>query len=304
MSAPEPPLAASRLSSGSRRVQFATALSGALEWYDFSCFGFMASEIGANFFNTGDQDSSLIAALGAFGGAFLARPIGGVLFGHLGDTGHCSQCSSGGAPVSPSQRRLRALEASLLVMLVPTVAIAVLPGQATLGSLAPLALLLVRLLQGLSVGGQLVGAVVTAAEKAPPGRETSTAAFVLAACNSGTLLGALVGALCHAAFSAEQMVAWAWRLPFAVGAALALVAYLTVRTLRARPEGGPRSAPPPQQPRTTELAAAAADCEEADGGAPEPPPLAASPLYELLRGAVGRAKLVACVAAWGAHTGL
>ena len=338
------------------RVRLATAVAGVLEWYDFSIFGFMANELSANFFapvNTTSTNSSvsnvsmhadaaqegesrgLIETLAVFGAAFVARPIGGIVFGHMGDKG-CRK-KQGAETESLEVRRLKALEASLLAMAVPAVAIAVLPTKASIGAAAPAAMVAVRLLQGLSVGGQLVGALLSGQESAPARRQLFVLACILAACNSGFLLGSAVSALAHTIYSEGEMRAWAWRVPFAFGAVLSLVAYALVRTLRpccARPRaraepiegawegaataatlGGPAAAPTP----TPAAAAAASEGAGAEAVTPPPPPtadvtshhgvsceedtsLAASPLALLLRDAVGRRKLFGCVCAWGAHT--
>lgn len=295
------------------KARLATAVAGMLEWYDFSIFGFMAVEIGANFFAEDEEASSdsLMATLGVFGGGFVARPLGGIIFGHVGDVGYGSAARGEHEPLEV--RRLRALEGSLLVMAVAATALAVLPNRTSIGTAAPVLMLVVRLLQGLSVGGQLTGALLAAAEKAPTGRELGTTATLLAACNSGILLGATVSFLCHAAFSDAQLIDWAWRVPFALGALLSLGAYGAVRALR------PRSTPHLASESSTTAAEAASDgpaaaaptvggsgCHAAATSSPPPPSATsasgASPLRVVLGCAAGRRKLVACVCAWGLHT--
>ena len=295
-------------------VQVATSVAAMLEWYDFSIFGFMATEVGRNFFDEDDGDA-LIKTLGLFGGAFIARPIGGVIFGHLGDMG------CGGREEPLIRRRLRALEGSLLLMAVPAVAIAVLPNRSVIGAAAPVAMLLVRLMQGLSVGGQLVGALLSAAEEAPPGRELGVVAYVMAACNSGTLLGATVSFACHAAFSDEELVEWAWRVPFAIGALLSIAAFAMIRAVRqfsgrredpaaARVQPGDvhielpstasrtDSTAPAHQPTNLPGEQAVRDNDATGGG----PSVKASPLRSVLASSIGRRKLFGCVCAWGVHT--
>ena len=124
----------------------ATAVAGMLEWYDFSIFGFMAAEIGDSFFDDGGD--SLVKALGVFGGAFIARPIGGIIFGHLGDSG-------GVRDDSMQTRRLRALEGSLLLMALPAIAITVLPTRAAIGPAAPVASRLAPSTASAAPGGRL-----------------------------------------------------------------------------------------------------------------------------------------------------
>ena len=138
------------------RVLTSAALGSVLEWYDFSIFGFLAPQIGAAFF--GGDNSASTATLKAFcvyGGAFAMRPLGALLFGHVGDGG-------GG--------RGRALSWAILLMALPSLAIGCLPTYESAGRNATIALVVLRLIQGLSVGGQLAGAYVSVVEAAPPAR--------------------------------------------------------------------------------------------------------------------------------------
>ena len=154
------------------RVLTSAALGSVLEWYDFSIFGFLAPQIGAAFF--GGDNSASTATLKAFcvyGGAFAMRPLGAVLFGHVGDGG-------GG--------RGRALSWAILLMALPSLAIGCLPTYASAGRNATIALVVLRLIQGLSVGGQLAGAYVSVVEAAPPARRGLWGSL----CSCGNSLGA------------------------------------------------------------------------------------------------------------------
>jgi MHS family proline/betaine transporter-like MFS transporter len=120
------------------RVIAASLVGNVMEWYDFAIYGYFAVAIGANFFPAADPISSTLAAFAVFAVGFLARPLGGVLFGHVGDR----------------IGRKRALMASVALMAVPTVLIGLVPTHAQIGALAGVALVFLRLLQGLAVGGE------------------------------------------------------------------------------------------------------------------------------------------------------
>src|SRR5262245_52961470 len=120
------------------RLIAAGTAGNVMEWYDFAVYGYFAATIGREFFPSEDATSSLIAAFGVFAAGFLMRPLGGVVFGHLGDR----------------VGRKAALTASVLAMAIPTFLIGLLPGYATLGPAAAVLLVLLRMIQGLSVGGE------------------------------------------------------------------------------------------------------------------------------------------------------
>ena len=121
-----------------------------MEWYDFAVYGYFAATIGRHFFPSADPFTSLIAALGVFAAGFLMRPLGGALFGHIGD--HVG--------------RKAALTISVLAMAIPTFLIGVLPGYAVLGPTAAVLLVILRMIQGLSVGGEYTTSIVFLVEGA------------------------------------------------------------------------------------------------------------------------------------------
>ncbi len=178
-----------------------------LEWFDFALFGLFATEISATFFPPASANAQLVQAFSTFAGAFVARPFGGLFFGYLGDR----------------YGRVYALRLSVMIMGVPTAALAVLPGYAMLGWLSTLLLVLVRLLQGFSVGGQLSGAMTYAMELAPLGRKGFVGSLVHIT-SSASVVGSLVVALCRWMFTPAQMLSWGWRLPFALSLLLICVA--------------------------------------------------------------------------------
>jgi MHS family proline/betaine transporter-like MFS transporter len=144
-----------------------------LEWYDFAVFGYFAPFIGAQFFPSDDPILGLINTFGVFAAGYLARPIGGVLFGQIGDR----------------LGRKRALQLSIVLMAVPTTLIAFLPTHAQVGILAPVLLVILRLAQGISVGGEFIGSCCYLVEAAPTGRR----GFFGSWSTFGTIGGMLVG---------------------------------------------------------------------------------------------------------------
>ena len=169
-----------------------------LEWFDFALFGLFATEIAETFFPPASANTQMLEAFAAFGGAFAARPFGGVFFGYLGDR----------------YGRVYALRLSVMFMGVPTAALAVLPGYKTLGWASSVLLVLVRLLQGFSVGGQLSGAMTYSMELAPDGRKGLVGSLVHVTA-SASVVGSLVVALCRWIFTPAQLLDYGWRCPFA-----------------------------------------------------------------------------------------
>ena len=188
----------------------AAGLSGnVLEWYDFAVYGFFAATIGHMFFPTEDGSASLLLSLGAFAVGFLSRPLGGVLFGYLGDR----------------FGRKTVLVYSTMLMAVPCTLIGLLPGYDAIGIAAPVLLVAFRLLQGASVGGELTGSVTYLFEQAPQGRKAFYASWSIAGAIGGILLGSAVATLITSLLSAEQVAQWGWRIPFLLGAVVGVAGY-------------------------------------------------------------------------------
>src|SRR4051812_20480447 len=125
------------------RTVVAGVIGNVLEWYDFALFGFFAPVLGGLFFPASDRIASLLATFGVFALGFLMRPVGGLIFGHIGDR----------------LGRKRALELSVLLMAGPTTLVGALPSYRHIGLAAPLLLTLIRMLQGVSVGGEFIGSI-------------------------------------------------------------------------------------------------------------------------------------------------
>jgi MFS transporter, MHS family, proline/betaine transporter len=197
-----------------RKALVAGAIGNFVEWYDFSLYGFFATTIASQFFPASHPTSALLSTFAIFGVSFLLRPLGAILFGHFGDR----------------VGRRSALLASVLLMSVGTVAVGLLPGYAQIGTAAPALLLLCRLVQGFSAGGEFAGSAILVIEHTPPGHRGRCASFIGISVTLGTAFGALVSVFVTSTTTPEQLASWAWRLPFVAAAPLALVGlYLRLR---------------------------------------------------------------------------
>ncbi|MFO0844878.1 MAG: MFS transporter [Gemmataceae bacterium] len=184
----------------------AGVIGNVLEWYDFALFGFLAPVIAPLFFPSENRIASLLETYGVFALGFLMRPLGGVIFGHIGDR----------------VGRKQALLWSVLLMAVPTTLIAVLPTYHQIGLAAPLLLTLIRMLQGISVGGEFIGSMSFLAEHAPPEKRGLVASWCTFSGGLGNLLGSGAAALVTALVPPEQLATWGWRVPFLAGFAVGL----------------------------------------------------------------------------------
>lgn len=181
------------------------AIGNVLEWYDFALFGYFAPIIGRLFFPDDDPLASLLQTFGVFAVGFLMRPVGGLIFGHIGDR----------------LGRKRALEWSVLLMAGPTTLIGLLPAYDRLGELAPILLTLIRILQGISVGGEFIGSMSFLGEHATDDRRGLHASWSAVSATAGVLLGSAVAALANAVFPHDQLAAYGWRIPFLMGVLVA-----------------------------------------------------------------------------------
>src|SRR5436189_1033551 len=184
---------------------FAAMVGNALEYYDVMLYGFFAAMLAPLFFPTDNQITSTISSLGTFAAGFVMRPLGGIIFGHLGD----------------KFGRRQALVLAIFLVTIPTFTIGILPTYADIGIAAPLILLLCRLLQGLCVGGEYSGASIFVIEYSKRGREAFAGSILCAAGVSAGVLGTLVGFLSTLPF----MPAWRWRIPFLIGSLFGLIGH-------------------------------------------------------------------------------
>jgi MHS family proline/betaine transporter-like MFS transporter len=196
-----------------RRVVTAGVIGNVLEWYDFAVYGFFAPILAAKFFPNDDPRVSLLAAFGAFAVGFLMRPVGAAIFGHIGDR----------------YGRARALLFSVAMMAVPTVLMGLLPTYDTIGIAASVLIVVLRMCQGIAVGGEFTASIVFLAENAPARRRGFFASFSMFGATFGTMLGAAIGALLTNAMSAEALASWGWRAAFISGIVVAVVGVIIRR---------------------------------------------------------------------------
>ena len=197
----------------SKRTLLAGAIGNVLEWYDFALYGYFAPVFAALFFPSDSPSVSLISAFGVFAVGFLARPLGAMLFGYWGDT----------------LGRRSALAWSILLMAIPTCLVGLLPTYDTIGTIAPIALTLCRFLQGLSVGGEFTGSAIFLVEHAATSQRGYVGSWAGFSAQIGALLGSGIGALIASNLTEEALLQWGWRIPFMMGALIAVVGWY-VRT--------------------------------------------------------------------------
>ena len=203
------------ISRGSMAV---AALSTVVEWYDFTLYLYFATVLSRVFFGGGE--TSLLATLAGFAISYAMRPLGAVVFGHIGDR----------------IGRRRTLLWSMMLMTLAMLATALLPSYASLGSAAGALLLLLRCFMAFSVGGEYTGVVAYLLEGARKDRRGLITSLASAASEIGALLAVGVSALTVSAMSTAQLDAWGWRIPFFVGAALAGCVWLARSTMEESPD--------------------------------------------------------------------
>ncbi|WP_181781081.1 MFS transporter [Pseudonocardia pini] len=197
-----------------RRALVAGMLGTGLELFDWVLYGTAAAVVFSSvFFPTFSPVAGVLAAFATFAAGFIARPVGGLVFAHMGDR----------------HGRKRVLQATVLMMGGATVAIGLLPTYAQIGVAAPILLVLLRLLQGVAAGGELGGAVAIVMEHSPPDKRATRGALLV----GGGVLGAVLASVCFLvtslAFSRETFLAWGWRIPF-VASVLVLAVGLYIRS--------------------------------------------------------------------------
>lgn len=197
-----------------------SALGGTLEFYDFVVFVFFANVIGALFFPSSMPDwLRQLQTLGIFAAGYLARPIGGILIAHFGDI----------------LGRKKMFTLSVFLMAVPTLVIGLLPTYETIGIAAPILLLLMRVMQGAAIGGEMPGAWVFVAEHAPARRYGFAIGSLTSGITGGIFLGSIIGVWLNSTYSAAEIHGWAWRIPFLLGGVFGLVSVYLRKFLHETP---------------------------------------------------------------------
>jgi MHS family proline/betaine transporter-like MFS transporter len=202
------------VSEENKRAVTAAAIGNFVEWFDYSVYGFLAAIIATQFFPSDDPVGSLMATFAVFGLTFAARPVGAVLFGHYGD----------------KIGRRNTLAAAVILMAAASLLIAVLPTYAQIGAAAPILLVVARLLQGVSAGGEAGGSSSYLVEYAPAGRRGLYGSWQQFSIVMGLLAGSGISALLGTLLSDAAMESWGWRMPFLLGSVVGIVGlYLRLR---------------------------------------------------------------------------
>ncbi|WP_299010092.1 MFS transporter [uncultured Shewanella sp.] len=201
-----------------RRVLLLSSLGGMLEYFDFVIFALFSVPISQAFFPHHDPVSALLATFSAFAIGYLARPLGGVIFGHFGD----------------KYGRKTSLTVAILLIGFCTFMIGLLPTYVQVGALAPMLLVLCRLLQGLSIGGEVPGAITYMSEYWPE-RRGLCCGIIFCFLLTGTTLGLFLQAMMHGLLSQASIAQWGWRLPFWIGGLFGIIAYFLRKRLLALP---------------------------------------------------------------------
>ena len=202
-----------------RRAVSAAVVGNVLEWYDFAVYGYVAVILARKFFPVGDEVTALLSTFLAYGLGFVARPLGGIVLGRVGDT----------------HGRKTALLITIALMAGGTVLIGILPTYAAIGIAAPLLLVVARLLQGFSAGGEWGSSTAYIVEWAPKGRRGFYGSFQQMSVVAGLLLGSGVAALLNTLLTPDQMNDWGWRVPFLLGGILGPVGLWMRRTIDETP---------------------------------------------------------------------
>jgi MHS family proline/betaine transporter-like MFS transporter len=202
-----------------RQAVSAAVIGNVLEWYDFSVYAFVAVVLSRKFFPPGDEVTALLSTFLAYGLGFVARPLGGIVIGRVGDT----------------HGRKTALLITIALMAIGTVLVGILPTYAAIGIAAPLLLVAARLMQGFSAGGEWGGSTAYIVEWAPAGQRGFYGSFQQMSVVAGLLLGSAVAAIFNTMLTPDQMSDWGWRVPFLLGGILGPVGLWMRRTIDETP---------------------------------------------------------------------
>jgi len=202
-----------------RQAVTAAVVGNVLEWYDFAVYAYLATVLAKKFFPSGNARVALLSTFAAFGIGFVVRPLGGIVIGRRGDV----------------KGRKSALMLTIFLMAAGTVLIGLLPTYQGIGVWAPVLLVMARLMQGFSAGGEWGGSTAFIVEWAPEKRRGFYGSFQQASVAAGLLLGSGVAALLSTILALDQMENWGWRLPFLLGGVLAPVGIYMRRNIAETP---------------------------------------------------------------------
>ncbi|MCX7338007.1 MAG: MFS transporter [Alphaproteobacteria bacterium] len=181
-----------------KKVIISCMIGNALEWYDFVIYGYFSVIIGKLFFPSADPIAQLVATLGVFWVGFIARPLGAILFGHIGD----------------KVSRKAALTISIYVMAIPTALIGCLPTYEYIGAWGGFLLMILRVFQGLAIGGEFTGSMVFMVEHAPAEKRGLAGSWATCSLVIGVIIGSAVATIFTTLLTQEQLELWGWRVPF------------------------------------------------------------------------------------------
>jgi MHS family proline/betaine transporter-like MFS transporter len=179
---------------------FGAAIGNMIEWFDYASYGYLATIIALVFFAPGDRTAALLGTFAVFAVSFIVRPIGGIFWGHYGD----------------KIGRRRTLIYTITIMSLATFTIGLLPGYAKIGVWAPLALMLIRMVQGFAASGEYAGSASFISEYAPKGKRGLLVSMVPASTAAGLMFAALLTSILDYYLSPGAMQSWGWRIPFLI----------------------------------------------------------------------------------------
>jgi MHS family proline/betaine transporter-like MFS transporter len=192
-----------------KKIILSGMIGNGLEWYDYAVYSYFVTTFSKLFFPAGNDSAHLLAVFGIYAVGFVARPFGAILFGMMGDR----------------LGRRAALVASIFLMAIPTGCIGLLPTYEQVGIAAPLLLTLMRLLQGLSLGGEFSGSMTYLIEHSPSEKRGTVGSTVVSSLIVGFIFGSLLALGIKAATTEAQFDSWGWRIPFLLGVPIALIGF-------------------------------------------------------------------------------
>lgn len=193
---------------GLKKSVFGAAIGNLIEWFDYGTYGYLAAVIATVFFESGNPTAALLSTFAVFAVSFVVRPLGGIIWGYYGD----------------KLSRKKILVVTVVIMSISTFGIGIIPGYAQIGILAPILLLICRLVQGFSAAGEYAGAAAFIAEHAPEKKRGLLVSMVPASTAAGLLLGLIVVSLLEFNLSPEALHSWGWRVPFLMAGPLGIFA--------------------------------------------------------------------------------